>query len=171
MRRLLRRIGARTGISLGLILVVAAVVVFARIIDDQRAAPPIRPPVDWTPTVPATEGDDGPVADPTATYADDAAVLVAATEFTTAWLRRTLPADEWLDGLRPRATDALIERLTGVDPLSVPEDATPRTPMIRERSDIHASVVVAIGTGDAVALGLVLDDDQWLVGTLDRETG
>ena len=171
MRGLLRRIGARTGISIGLIIVIVAVVTVARLIDDQRVTGPGRPPTTWAPEVAATEGDDGPIADPAETYTDDEAVLAAATAFTNAWLNRTLPPDAWLEGLRPHATAALIDRLTGVDPLSVPADATAGGPRIRERSAQHADVVVPIGTGDALALGLVLVDDQWLVGTLDRETG
>lgn len=171
MRRLLRRIGARTGISIGLIVVIVAVLTVARLIDDQRVAPPPRPPVDWTPGVAATVGDDGPIAEPAPTFTDSEAVLAAATAFTAAWLNRTLPADAWLDGLRPYATEALIDRLTGVDPLSVPAQATVGQATIRDRSAQYADVVVPIGTGDAVVLGLVLVDGQWLVGTLDRETG
>jgi len=171
MRRLLRLIGARTGISIGLIIVIVAVLTVARLIDDQRVPPPVRAPSGWTPDVAATEGDDGPIADPTPTYTDDEAVLAAATAFTTAWLNRTLPADAWLDGLRPHATEALIDRLTGVDPLDVPAGATAGEPTIRERAEQHAEVVVPIGAGDTLVLGLVLVDGRWLVGTLDRETG
>lgn len=172
MRRLLRRIGARTGISIGLIIVIVAVLTVARLIDDGRTTPSVRPPANgWTPDVAATEGDDGPIADPTPTYTDDEAVLAAATAFTTAWLNRTLPADAWLDGLRPHATEALIDRLTGVDPLDVPAGATAGEPTIRERAEQHAEVVVPIGAGDTLVLGLVLVDGRWLVGTLDRETG
>lgn len=172
MRRFLGRIGARTGISLGLILVIAAVLVVARIIDDQRANPLFpRPPGVVEPTVAATEGDDGPVAGPSGEYLDDEAVLAGATAFSTAWLNRTLPADRWLDGLRPHATEDLIGRLAGVDPLDVPSTAAPGTPSIRERSALYADVVVPLGPGDALVLGLVNLDGRWLVATLDRETG
>ena len=77
MRGLLRRIGARTGISIGLIIVIVAVVTVARLIDDQRVTGPVRPPTTWAPEVAATEGDDGPIADPAETYTDDEAVLAA----------------------------------------------------------------------------------------------
>jgi hypothetical protein len=171
MRNLLRRIGARTGISLGLILVIAAIVVVFRIADNRRTDPPFQPPPLVTPSVAASEGDDGPAgetSDPG--YADDAVVLAAATDFTTAWLRRTLPAAQWLDGLRPLATADLIERLTGVDPLDVPTEAVAGEPTIRNRSAIYADVLVPIGTSDHLALGLVNVDGGWLVATLDRET-
>lgn len=172
MGRFLRRIGARTGISLGLILVIAAVVVVARIIDDQRTNPSLpRIPGVVEPTVAATEGDDGPVVETPGEYLDDEAVLAGATGFTTAWLNRTLPADQWLDGLRPHATEDLIGRLAGVDPLDVPSTAVLGTPSIRERSALYADVVAPVGSGDTLVLGLVKLDDHWLVATLDRETG
>jgi hypothetical protein len=98
-------------------------------------------------------------------------VLATATAFTTAWLRRDLPADAWLDGLSPYATEELIGRLQGVDPLDVPADAAPGSPVIRQRSDVYADVLVPIGTHDALALGLVGADGAWRVTTLDRETG
>ncbi len=170
MRNLLRRVGARTGISVGLILLVTAVVVVFRLADDRRADPPFRPDPVLTRSVAASEGDDGPVAEPPdGDYADDERVLAAANDFTTAWVQRTLPAAEWLDGLRPFATEDLIERLTGVDPLDVPSGAEPGQPTIRNRSGVYADVVVPIGPSDQLALGLVSADGRWLVATLDRE--
>jgi hypothetical protein len=177
MRTLLRRIGARTGVSLGLIVVVAMVVIVARLAADGRTPAPVPRISDALPTVPATNGDDGVDGvdgiddDEPDSYPDDPAVLAAAAEFTTAWLRRTLPAQEWLDGLRPLATEDLVERLAGVDPLDVPSGTSLGEPTIRARSDVYADVLVPIAQHDALALGLALDEGRWRVATLDRETG
>jgi hypothetical protein len=58
-----------------------------------------------------------------------------------------------------------------VDPLDVPESATVGQPKIGQRSALYAEVLVPIGTGDALDLGLVVQDGQWVVATLDRNTG
>jgi hypothetical protein len=170
MRTLLRRIGARTGIALGLVVAIAVVLAWAR-----AASGPARPlpyrgdqPL---PTVAATVGADGVDATAPSTYADNADVITAASAFATAWLKRTLPADQWLNGMRPFATADLINRLAGVDPLDVPESATLGQPAIHQRSNAYADVLVPIGTSDALELGIVMQDGRWVVATLDRETG
>ena len=122
MRELLRRLGPRAGISFGLIVVVATVVIVARLTGGGERPLPYQAGTDTTPTVAATVGDDAAVAPAPSTYADDAALRAAASTFTTAWLQRNLPAAEWLDGLRPLATQRLIDNLAGVDPLDVPVD-------------------------------------------------
>ena len=171
MRNLLRRLGARTGISLGLILVVAVVLVVFRLIDDGRLRTPVFPGSSDLPSVAATAGYDGVVEPGTEPGADEAPVLATATAFTAAWLNRDLPSAAWLEGLRPYATTDLIERLSGVDPSDVPANATAGAPTIRQRSAVYADVLVPIGAHDALALGLVGEDGSWLVATLDRETG
>src|SRR5690606_42075928 len=58
MRRALRRISARAGISLGLVVLIVAIVAVARLTDDPRG-PGLFPRFpDATPSVAATEGDD-----------------------------------------------------------------------------------------------------------------
>lgn len=169
MRRVLRHIGARAGISFGLILVIVAVLVVARLVEDGRAPRLFPRPVDRTPTVAATEGDDGPVDEESDSPVDEAAVLASATAFAAAWLERTRPAEQWLAGLRPYATDDLVERLTGVDPLSVPANAVLGPPRIRAGSAAYAEVLIPLGAGDALLLGLVNLDGRWAVATLDQE--
>jgi hypothetical protein len=166
----MRRMGLRWGVSLGMVLVVAAVVVVARLAggDRDRDRRPYYPGTDATPSVAATVGDDGEVAPTTDAYSDDAAVRAAASIFTTAWLRRSLPADVWLDGLRPLATPNLLQNLTGVDPVDVPSATAPGEPAIRVRSDLYADVRVPIGS-DAIRLGMLKQDDHWLVDTVDRD--
>lgn len=167
MRALLRRIGARTGISVMLVVVIAVVVVVARLASPERG-PQLPAPVVVAPSSDPTAGDDGAVLTSPSPFADDATVAAAAASFTVAWLRRTLPAEAWLNGLRPFATPAMIGKLTGVDPLDVPEVVAPGSPTIRTRSDLYADVRVPIGP-DAILLGMTKSGDRWLVDTLDLD--
>jgi hypothetical protein len=170
VRELLRRLGPRAGISFGLILVVAAVVIVARLAGGDERPLPYRAGTDATPTVVATVGDDGAVAPTPSAYADDAAAREAASAFTTAWLHRSAPAAEWLDGLRPLATQRLITNLTGVDPMDVPAVQAVGEPVVLLRSDLYAQARVPIDAA-AVLLGMVKQGDRWLVDTLDEDRG
>jgi hypothetical protein len=171
MRGLLRRIGTRIGIALGLVVAIVVVLTWARFAGGPNRPAPNYRGDDTVPTVGATVGADGVDTTEPTTYRDDADVLRAATGFATAWMSRHLPAQQWLDGMRPYATTDLIRQFSGVDPLDVPESATLGQPTIRQRSGVYANVVVPIGTGDALALDLLLQDGRWVVATLDRETG
>ncbi len=170
MRSLLRRIGARTGISLALVLVVAVTVLVARLVDDRPRSLPHRPP-DFSPGILETEGDDSADDEEPTDYPDDEVVLAVASVFATEWLRSDRAAHEWLDGLRPHCTEALIDRLADVDPSEVPANATLGEPTIRARTETHAEVAIPIAPHDALVLGLARTDDGWLAVTLDRETG
>ena len=153
-----------------LVVVVALTVLVARLIDDRRATAPYRVP-DVVPTVHDTEGDDSADDEAPSAYTDDATVLAVAQAFAEAWLRPGVTAQEWLDGLRPHATESLIENLDGVDPSEVPANATLGQPTIQTRTESHAEVLVPIAAHDALALGLVGTDEGWRVATLGRETG
>jgi hypothetical protein len=171
MRRLLRRIGARTGISLALIILIGATVLVARLVDDGRNTNPYPRSPGVGPSVVDTQGNDSADDEQPTAYPDDAAILDVAAAFAAAWARIDLTPDEWLDGLRPHATDALIQRLANVDPSEVPANTSLGTPTLVARSDSHADVRVTIAPHDALALGLVKGEDGWRVATLDRETG
>jgi len=168
VRELLRRLGPRAGISFGLIVIVAAVVIVARLAGGGERPLPSQAGVDTTPTVAATVGDDGAVAPAPSAYADDAALRAAASAFTGAWLQRSLSAAEWLDVLRPLATQRLVDNLAGVDPLDVPVIEAAGQPVVLLRSDLYAQVRVPIDAA-AVLLGMVKQGDRWLVDTLDQD--
>jgi hypothetical protein len=169
VRELLRRLGPRAGISFGLILVVATVVIVARLAGGERPLPS-QADADATPTVAATAGDDGAVTPTASPYADDAALRAAANAFTAAWLHRSVPAAEWLDRLRPLATQRLITNLTGVDPMDVPAVKAVGEPVVLLRSDLYAQVRVPIDA-TAVLLGMVKQGGRWLADTLDEDPG
>jgi len=170
MRQVLRRIGPRTGISLGLILIVASIVIVARLAGGAAQPEPRQIGTDPQPSIASTVGDDAAVAPTPTAYADDAALRSAASTFVSAWLRRTIPAADWLEGLRPLSTPRLIALLTGVDPLDVPVVQAAGQPVVLLRSDFYAQVRVPIDS-EAVLLGMVKQGDLWLVDALDRDSG
>jgi hypothetical protein len=168
MHQLFRRIGLRTGISFGLIVLVASVVIVARVAGGVPRPDPHQVETDPRPSIAATVGDDAAVAPTPSAYADDAALRSAASTFTATWLRRTIPAAEWLDGLRPLSTLRLINLLAGVDPRDVPAVETPGQPVVLLRSDQYAQVRIPINS-EAVLLGMVKQGDRWLVDSLDQD--
>ena len=174
MRNIVRRLSPRYGISVGLIIVIAFIVVVARLVGDNRSPTPYPRVSEAPPSLDALGNDGvddrGTEVDPV-DYADNPALLDVARDFVSAWARSDLPAPEWLDGLRTHATDELISRLADVDPSEVPDYAMAGEPTIRSRSEIYADVIVPIASHDALALGLVCTSDGWLVASVDRETG
>ena len=166
MRRLLGRVGARTGISVGLILLVAAVVAIGRLAGG--TAPP-RAPADAetsSPSVDATIGDDAEVAPSQSSYPDDAAVRSAAEKFINEWLQRSRTAEQWHAALAPLATTNLAQSLEGVDPVVVPATRVVGGPTITLRSEQYAQVTMPVDTG-TVELGLLNQSGDWLVDSLD----
>ena len=59
MRRLLRRVGPRAGVSVGLIVIIAVVVIIARLIDDRDGDSPFPRSPEYGPVVIDTMGDIG----------------------------------------------------------------------------------------------------------------
>ena len=168
MRGLLRRIGARTGISVGLILVVAAVLLVARIGGSGRNSGVPYRGSDVVPTVTSTVGDDAQIAPTPSAYADNDVVRSAATTFMTAWLRREATAEGWHAGVAALTTRQLADSLVGVDPIGVPATRVTGDPTVVLRSDLYAQVNVPVDSG-LVVLGLFKQDDRWLVDTVDWE--
>ena len=168
MRGLLRRLGARTGISLGLIVLVVAILAVARIAGDNET-PPLYSGTDRaTPTTDPTAGDDAQVAPTPSSYADNDAVQSAASTFMNAWLKRNATPDAWHTALGPLTTRTLSDNLVGVDPLGVPATRVVNSPTVVLRSDLYAQVSVPVDTG-TVVLGLLKQDDRWLVDSVDWE--
>jgi len=167
MRQLLRRVGARTGISVGLILVVAAILVVARLGSDERPLPPLSGP-ETTPTIAPTAGDDAQVAPTPSAFADNDTVRSAASTFMNAWLQRGASPAAWHGSLSSLSTKSLSDSLVGVDPVGVPATRMTGEPNVILRSDLYAQVNVPVDTG-TVVLGLVKQDDRWLVDSVDWE--
>lgn len=165
MRTLLRRLGPRTGISVGLILVVAAVLVVGRLASSDDNRPPYSGE-DSLPSVGVSAGDDGLNSPTQAVYADDADVRAAATAFTQAWLQRSTSPEDWHASLVPLSTATLASSLDGVDPVVVPANRVVGDIAIILRSDLYAQVNVPVDSG-VVELGLLKQGGDWLVDSVD----
>ncbi|MFC7482114.1 hypothetical protein ACFQX7_21705 [Luedemannella flava] len=100
--------------------------------------------------------------------ADDPAVRTAATAFLEAWLRSDLSADAWQDGLTSLATKDLVDRLDGVDPVTVPAKRTTGAAQLIAKQSDFAQVDVPVDTG-RVSLRLLRADGRWLVDGVDWE--
>jgi hypothetical protein len=160
--------GARTGISVGLILVVAAVLLVARIGGSSRNSGVPYRGSDEVPTITSTVGDDAQVAPTQSAYADNELVRSATMTFMTAWLRREATPESWHAGVAALATRQLADSLIGVDPVGVPATRMTGDPKVVLRSDLYAQVNVAVDSG-MVVLGLLKQDDRWLVDSIDWE--
>jgi hypothetical protein len=165
VRTLLRRLGPRTGISVGLILVVAAVLIVGRLAGSDDKRRPYSGP-DSLPSVGVSAGDDGLISPTPLEYVDDVDVRAAATAFTQAWLQRSKSPEDWHASLVPLSTATLASSLDGVDPVVVPANRMVGDPTIILRSDLYAQVTVPVDSG-VVELGLLKQGGDWLVDTVD----
>ena len=168
MRGLWRGIGARAGISAGLVVIIAAILLIARLAGGGERTPP--PPYTGEPALPSvtpSAGDDGRLvsaapSDP----AQDAEIRDAALAFTTAWLRRDLASEEWHGTLAPLSTAPHAQSLESVDPSGVPATRVVGEVTIPLRSDLYAQVSVPVDSG-VLELGLLHEDGRWLVDSVD----
>jgi hypothetical protein len=165
VRTLLRRLGTRTSISAGLIVVVALVLLVARLAgNNDKASESSRPgPI---PSIDMSAGDDGPVAPTYSAFADDAEVRAAAATFMQSWMRRSLSSEDWHAALVPLTTASLATSLEGVDPVVVPATRITGDVTVTLRSDLYALLSVPVDTG-TVELGLLKQNNTWLVDSVD----
>ena len=171
MRRLLRLIGTRYGVSLGLVVVVVAIVLVAKALGGES-----RPMVGGDP-VPAGspsgsfEPDDGedsppaPVAPSVSAGAPDPSAVAVA--FTQAWLHHAgVSAQDWYDGLARYATSSLRNELTGVDPAGVPASTITGTATLTPHDVGYAVVTVPVDSG-TLTLRMLGTNGRWLVDGVD----
>ncbi|SRR6266516_6247540 len=180
MRQVLRLIGSRYGAALVLVLVIAAVIGFGRLLGGARPTaggyePGQGPPAGTSTEVTTSpEPDDGDIGTtgsplPPSTSAGAAPASAVALQFTRAWLHHTgVSATEWHAGLAKYATKALQEKLSGADPAGVPASRTTGDPSIvgQESSYVDVSIPLDAGT---LSLRLVVTDGRWLVDGVDWE--
>lgn len=175
MRELLRRIGPRSGISLGLIVIVLAIVAIGKLyggsahplvvnggasIDESAVA-----------TGPPDDGEPSPIGPaPPSTRPGGRSALTVATKFASAWLHHTgvTPA-AWHAEVAKYATSALSDELDGVDPADVPADRV-TGPFVE--IDFDASYVQYRVPTDSGTLTLYLraSKGHWLVSGVDWST-
>jgi hypothetical protein len=166
MRGLLGRIGARVGIAVVLVVLIAGAIGIAKLVGGGGARP-ISPRLEApTSTVDPTAGDDAEVAPSPTGFADDALLKTAASTFVEAWLKRNLSPAAWHAGLVPLSTSSLAQSLDGVDPVGVPATRTTGPPTVLRRDEVFAQVSIAVDTG-IVVLDLLKQGGKWLVDGVD----
>lgn len=174
MRTVVRLLGTRYGAAVALLVLIALVVGVGKLVGGSRQD---RPPlgsgavVDSPSASSSQLGDDGvgepPSPPPPSTSPGAADPKTVAMDFTQKWLHHDgVTADQWLAALRPYATKALQDRLSGVDPLTVPANAVAGAATATDRSESYVDVVIPLDSG-ALTLGLTSTDGRWLVDSVD----
>lgn len=177
MRTLLRGLSARQGISIGLLALVIAVIVVARLLPHQhaadslisRGAPAPAGSAQATLAVPVAPLLHSPV--PPANAPDQPAPGTVAMSFTRAWLHHDgLSAQQWLQGVSGYITSALNAQLAETDPANVPASRITGTATIADDTTDSCQVSVPTDTGTLV-LTLRRVDTRWLVDDVDWDRG
>ncbi len=171
MRRLLRLVGNRYGVSLAVIVMIAAIVLVARAVGGGSRPMLGGEPVSAASATGSSEPDDGqdspdPVLAPSVSpgAADPTTVAVA---FTRAWLHHAgVSADDWYAGLSPYVTADLRDQLSGVDPAGVPASSITGSPQLTPHDVGYAVVTVPVDSG-SVTLRMLGTGGRWLVDGVD----
>nr|WP_089004933.1 hypothetical protein [Micromonospora viridifaciens] len=168
-----RVLRSRLGIALVIAALVFGVIGAARLVSgpiDPAAGLSNRPrePIS---TVDPEAGNDGVLSSPGAptpkTFPGELSPEQAAGRFTTAWLSGPgSSADNWQGSLRPLSTPALIEKLAGADPQSVPARKVTGQVALRARTESFVEALIPLDTGQ-LRLELVASDGRWLVDSVD----
>jgi hypothetical protein len=170
MRGLLRRLGPRYGIGLGLLVIVAIVIAAAKLVGHGSPVPMV---IDRTRTAaaatgPPNDGESTPQAPARpSTSPGAAAPLSVATKFAQAWLHHTgVTQTQWHAAVSAYASRALSAQLDGTDPADVPAS---RITGDVTQVDFSASYVQYIVPTDSGMLTLFLQSDggRWSVTGID----
>jgi hypothetical protein len=170
----MRLLGTRYGAAVALVVLIGIVVGVGRIVDGGRSTPPplgTGTVVD-TPSASGSQlGDDGvgepPSPPPPSTSPGASAPQTVALSFAQAWLHHDgVTADQWLAALRPYATPALQDRLSGVDPASVPASKVAGDATSTNRSESYVDVSIPLDAG-VLTLGMSSTKGRWLVDSVD----
>lgn len=171
MRRLLRLIGNRYGVSLGLIVVVVAIVVAAKALGGGTRAQLGGDPAPAATSTASTEPDDGedsppaPIAPSVSAGAADPGTV--AVDFAKAWLHHDgVSAQQWYDGLAKYATANLRDQLTGVDPAGVPASTITGAATLTPHDVGYAVVTIPVDSG-LLTLRMLGTSGRWLVDGVD----
>ena|SRR2546421_4160602 len=174
MRQVLRLLGTRYGAALVLVVLIAIVVAFGKLLGaGSHPSFTTGPAPDVTTEVSTSaEPDDGDVIPsesplPPATSPGAAPAQTVALDFTRAWLHHTgvTPA-QWFQGLSKYATKNLQDKLNGVDPAGVPANQTTGDPTLVDQESSYADVAIPLDAG-TLSLRLVVEHGHWLVDGVD----
>jgi hypothetical protein len=161
----------RTALGIGLLLVVAVVVAFGKLIGGSQRSTGFPDGTTPLSTVNPSAGNDS-VADlvPTPTLGDtgSAEVTAAATHFATLWIDHNKPAKAWRDSLLPLCTKALAAELSGADPATVPANRITGPATLDVHADTTVDAIIPIDAG-RLRLRMVVQQNKWLVDGIDWE--
>ncbi|MFI2710343.1 hypothetical protein ACH495_09465 [Micromonospora sp. NPDC018662] len=171
-----RVLRSRLGIALVIAVLVFGVIGTARLVSgagDGGVGVAVRPTQPIS-TVDPEAGEDGVLSSPPAAVAPrtrpgEPTPEQVAGRFTTAWLAGPgSTGAAWQARLRPLSTPALVEKMAGADPETVPARRTTGPPTLRPRTEsfVEASIPLDNGT---LRLELVAPDGPWLVDAVDWE--
>jgi hypothetical protein len=175
MRHVLRLLGNRYGIALTLVVVVAVVVVSAKLLGYGSSNANTRSPDDTGPAVTTTvsaEPDDGldePSGPPPgpSTSPGAAGPETVAVDFAKAWLNHTgISAANWHAALSRYATRTLADQLADTDPAGVPASRITGKPNVVNHTESLVDVAIPLDAG-TVSLRVVATDGRWLVDGVD----
>jgi len=190
MRTLLRQLGTRQRVSLGLIVLVVLIVAVAKLLphkDPDSLGQSTTPTTTSVPTTAATEAtgtdplsssvpDDQPTPTPSApiltspvppvTAKGSDKPQVVALSFTHAWLDTSVGAAAWLHALTKYSTPALTTQLANADPANVPASRTAGAATIVADTATGCDVHVPTDTGTLI-LSMQRVSGTWLVDDVD----
>jgi hypothetical protein len=180
MRQVLRLIGNRYGAAASILLVIAVVVVFGKLVGGSRSSsdsgsdqgPPATSISAGANSTTSPAPDDGLALGPDTSVAPSASSGAAkaetvALDFAKAWLNHHgVSAANWYKGVAKYSTKTLADRLDGVDPGSVPADQMTGPAVVAHEEASYVEVTVPLDVGTLV-LRMVVMDGRWLVDGVD----
>jgi hypothetical protein len=102
---------------------------------------------------------------PTPTKTDAASPVSVATAFVTAWTHGSKAPSAWLAGMKPLATPALLESLTGTDPTQVPATRVSGDAALKATKGSTATVSVPTD-GGRILVDLLRQAGAWKASAL-----
>ncbi|MET8909337.1 hypothetical protein [Micromonospora sp. NPDC004551] len=171
-----RILRSRLGVALVIAVLVFGVIGAARLVSgpvDTTTGLSTRPSQPIS-TVDPHAGDDGVLSSPPAavspkTRPGEDTPEQTASRFTAAWLTGPGSSGEaWQSRLRPLSTPALIEKMGGADPETVPARRVTEAVTLRARTESFVEALVPLDNG-RLRLELVAPDGRWLVDAVDWE--
>jgi hypothetical protein len=176
VRTLLRHLGARAGISIGLLVMVVVVVVVARILPHSDAPPLLSngaaaqsgPPLVVPPVASASAA--GPLLHspaPPSVRSGFRSPQAVAKSFALAWLRHDgVSTATWLRGVTTYSTATLAAQLAETNPANVPASRVTKVATVVDNTADNCVVNVPMDTG-TLALTMTATNGHWLVDAVD----
>ncbi|MBO3743573.1 hypothetical protein [Actinoplanes flavus] len=164
---------SRWGVGIVIAAIILAVVGIGRLFSDGQASPPLGNSSP-APAISIDPSDNDSVVSPDPpptpkTSPGRAQPEAVAYAFASAWVDHSnITAKKWMNRLQPNATQALADKLRGVDPTSVPADRVIGRPTVVAINETMVNATVTMDSGK-LGLRLVAPEGYWLVDGIDWE--